>query len=79
MCGATNHKAGDVIALATVGTKLPNGLKIKKGKIKRKVKPNKPQLDHKFQPVATSLCAPEVTPVKLPKEEKEVSLLYISN
>mgnify|MGYP001238792193 FL=1 len=56
----------------------PSADRLKKGKIKRKVKPNKPQLDHKFQPVATSLCAPEVTPVKLPKEEKEVSLTYIS-
>ena len=56
----------------------PSADRLKKGKIKRKVKPNKPQLDHKFQPVATSLCAPEVTPVNLPKEEKEVlSLLYI--
>ena len=56
----------------------PSADRLKKGKIKRKVKPNKPQLDHKFQPVATSLCAPEVTPVNLPKEEKEVSLTYIS-
>ncbi len=37
VCGATNHKAGDVIALATVGTKLPNGLKIKKGKMRGQV------------------------------------------
>ncbi len=34
VCGATNHKAGDVIALATPGTRLPNGLKIKKSKIR---------------------------------------------
>ena len=34
VCGATNHKTGDVIALATVGTKLPNGVKIKKSKIR---------------------------------------------
>jgi phenylalanyl-tRNA synthetase beta chain len=34
VCGATNHKAGDVIALATHGTKLPNGLKIKRSKIR---------------------------------------------
>ena len=50
----------------------PSADRLKKGKIKRKVKPNKPQLEHKFQPVATSLCAPEVTPVNLAKEEKEV-------
>lgn len=37
VCGATNHKAGDVIALATVGTKLPNGVKIKKGKMRGQV------------------------------------------
>ncbi len=34
VCGATNHKAGDVVALATPGTKLPGGLKIKKSKIR---------------------------------------------
>ena len=34
VCGATNHKAGDVVALATPGTRLPNGLKIKKSKIR---------------------------------------------
>ena len=37
VCGATNHKAGDVVALATVGTRLPNGLKIKKGKMRGQV------------------------------------------
>ena len=36
----------------------PSADRLKKGKIKRKVKPNKAQLEHKFQPVATSLCAP---------------------
>ena len=34
VCGATNQKTGDVIALATVGTRLPNGVKIKKSKIR---------------------------------------------
>ena len=34
VCGATNHSAGDIIALATPGTVLPNGLKIKKSKIR---------------------------------------------
>ncbi len=34
VCGATNHKAGDIIALATPGTRLPGGLKIKKSKIR---------------------------------------------
>lgn len=34
VCGATNHRAGDIIALATPGTRLPNGLKIKKSKIR---------------------------------------------
>ncbi|MCO4768932.1 MAG: phenylalanine--tRNA ligase subunit beta [Deltaproteobacteria bacterium] len=37
VCGATNHKAGDIVALATVGTKLPNGTKIKKGKMRGQV------------------------------------------
>jgi len=34
VCGATNHREGDVVALATPGTRLPNGLKIKKSKIR---------------------------------------------
>src|SRR5512145_1416506 len=34
VCGATNHKAGDLVALAQVGTDLPGGLKIKKSKIR---------------------------------------------
>ena len=34
VCGATNHKAGDVVALATVGTVLPGDFKIKKSKIR---------------------------------------------
>lgn len=37
VCGATNHKAGDIVALATVGTRLPNGVKIKKGKMRGEV------------------------------------------
>jgi len=34
VCGATNQKAGDVVALATVGTVLPGDFKIKKSKIR---------------------------------------------
>jgi phenylalanyl-tRNA synthetase beta chain len=34
VCGATNHKTGDKIALAQVGASLPNGMKIGKGKIR---------------------------------------------
>ena len=34
VCGATNHSAGDVIALATVGTVLPGNFKIKRSKIR---------------------------------------------
>jgi len=34
VCGARNMKPGDVIALAKVGTKLPNGMEIKKAKIR---------------------------------------------
>ncbi|TLM62526.1 MAG: phenylalanine--tRNA ligase subunit beta [Deltaproteobacteria bacterium] len=34
VCGATNHRAGDLVALAQVGTELPGGLKIKKSKIR---------------------------------------------
>ncbi|MBF0187576.1 MAG: phenylalanine--tRNA ligase subunit beta [Magnetococcales bacterium] len=37
VCGATNHKAGDTVAVATVGAQLPNGMKIKKGKIRGQV------------------------------------------
>lgn len=34
VCGARNMKAGDHVVLATPGTKLPGGLKIKKGKLR---------------------------------------------
>src|SRR3989337_3521079 len=37
VCGATNMKAGDVVALARVGAKLPNGVQIGKAKIRGKV------------------------------------------
>ncbi|WP_320055801.1 phenylalanine--tRNA ligase subunit beta [Desulfuromonas thiophila] len=34
VCGATNHRAGDLVALATVGSVLPGDFKIKKSKIR---------------------------------------------
>lgn len=34
VCGASNMGAGDKVPVATIGTCLPNGLKIKKGKIR---------------------------------------------
>ena len=34
VCGASNVKAGLLVAVATVGAKLPNGLKIKKAKVR---------------------------------------------
>ncbi|MBF0448072.1 MAG: phenylalanine--tRNA ligase subunit beta [Magnetococcales bacterium] len=34
VCGAKNHKTGDKVAVARIGAQLPNGLKIKKGKIR---------------------------------------------
>lgn len=34
VCGATNMNEGDKVPVATVGTQLPNGLSIKKGKIR---------------------------------------------
>nr|CRH07170.1 Phenylalanyl-tRNA synthetase beta chain [Candidatus Magnetococcus massalia] len=34
VCGAKNHKVGDKVAVATEGAELPNGLKIKKGKLR---------------------------------------------
>lgn len=34
VCGATNHKAGDLVAFAQVGTELPGDLKIRKSKIR---------------------------------------------
>lgn len=34
VCGATNFKVGDLVALAHVGAKLPNGVTIKKSKIR---------------------------------------------
>ena len=37
VCGASNMEAGDRVPVATVGTSLPNGLTIKKGKIRGEV------------------------------------------
>ncbi len=37
VCGATNMDAGDKVPVATVGTRLPNGLSIKKGRIRGEV------------------------------------------
>lgn len=37
VCGATNMKVGDCVPLAQIGAKLPNGLKIKKGKLRGEV------------------------------------------
>ena len=37
VCGASNHEAGDVVALAKVGTVLPGDFKIKKSKIRGEV------------------------------------------
>ena len=34
VCGAKNHKTGDQVAVAQVGSYLPGGLKIKKSKIR---------------------------------------------
>lgn len=34
VCGATNHKVGDYVAVALPGTTLPNGVKLKKSKIR---------------------------------------------
>ena len=34
VCGATNHKTGDLVALAQVGSLLPGDFKIKKSKIR---------------------------------------------
>lgn len=34
VCGASNMGEGDKVPVATIGTRLPNGLKIKKGKIR---------------------------------------------
>ncbi len=37
VCGATNHRAGDLVALAQVGSVLPGDFKIKKSKIRGQV------------------------------------------
>jgi phenylalanyl-tRNA synthetase beta chain len=37
VCGATNHRQGDLVALATVGSTLPGDCKIKKSKIRGQV------------------------------------------
>jgi len=45
--------------------------RLKKGKIKRKSKPNRASLEHRFQPVSVSNCAPEVSlPASITPEEK---------
>jgi len=47
--------------------------RLKKGKIKRKSKPNRASLEHRFQPVQVANCAPEVPlPSVLAPEEKSV-------
>jgi len=52
-----------------------SGDRLKKGKIKRKTKPNRPQLEHRFHPVSVSSCAPEVSgsQTNIPQEEKNLS------
>ncbi|NTU60176.1 MAG: phenylalanine--tRNA ligase subunit beta, partial [Deltaproteobacteria bacterium] len=37
VCGATNMKAGDKVALARVGAKLPGGMEIRKAKLRGQV------------------------------------------
>ena len=37
VCGASNMNVGDKVPVATIGTSLPNGMKIKKGKIRGEV------------------------------------------
>jgi len=37
VCGAQNFEAGDIVPVATVGTTLPNGVKIKKAKLRGEV------------------------------------------
>ena len=51
-----------------------SGDRLKKGKIKRKLKPNRPQLEHRFQPVSVSSCAVELTssPKTITQEEKSL-------
>ena len=45
--------------------------RLKKGKIKRKSKPNRASLEHRFQPVSVANCAPEVAPpAAVPPEER---------
>ena len=49
--------------------------RLKKGKIKRKSKPNRASLEHRFQPVSVPQCAPEVTlPASLAPEESSLQL-----
>jgi len=51
-----------------------SGDRLKKGKIKRKLKPNRPQLEHRFQPVSVSSCAAELSshPKTITQEEKSL-------
>ena len=50
--------------------------RLKKGKIKRKSKPNKAQLEHRYQPVNTALCATELTTVNVSQEEKDLKFCW---
>jgi len=50
-----------------------SGDRLKKGKIKRRVKANKPQLEHRFQPVSVGSCAVEVNnSLSITQEEKNL-------
>jgi len=51
-----------------------SGDRLKKGKIKRRLKPNRPQLEHRFQPVSVGSCAVEMSssPKTITQEEKSL-------
>ena len=53
-------------------TKVDGSDRLKKGKIKRKVKPNRPQLEHRFQQVAVGSCSTDLAtnPTTITQEEK---------
>lgn len=53
--------------------------RLKKGKIKRKSKANRASLEHRFQPVSVSACAPEIGSGTVTTEEKSLQFCVREN
>lgn len=72
VCGAKNHKAGDIVALATVGTVLPGDFKIQRSKIRGETSEGMLCSERELGLSSESegiLILPEGTPIGLPLHE----------